>query len=291
MIILDGLDATGKTVIAQNLAAKLGYVIRHNIKPDNGYIDYLNKALFPNNTIFDRFHLSEMVWPVIFEDGRKPMLRWQQHMIERILLRRKCLLVIVMSDFDKINERLSKREEPKLTPEQILHRNNLYCDAACGTLLEYIIVYNNDSITEQVDYILNKYMTINPGPEELQIYRGTGFLNKLDTTMVVGFEDPNQRRIFDVDYAPLCHSKYHKNLALTLHISGKINFYQTYYRKTGNNATDAKAFINEYRLLNPKKVIAIDLKTHIELTKLNIISTLAVEDNYNHANEYAQFFK
>lgn len=70
-IIIEGLDRTGKTTLAENLAQLTDATITHHSKPKNHPIfEYTAQGYTPNSgqhEIHDRYHIGETVWPRIFK--------------------------------------------------------------------------------------------------------------------------------------------------------------------------------------------------------------------------------
>jgi len=110
MIILEGADGTGKTTLAKLICEKLNmeYVKIPRCSEDeekDGFKFYMKQAeLVSNNSVVDRFHIGEIVYPELYGDERKPLKIWQQHTIERLLQARGTILVHVMANYDFIEQ-------------------------------------------------------------------------------------------------------------------------------------------------------------------------------------------
>lgn len=71
IIILEGPDGSGKTTLANKLTEDLG-VTRYHVGhvPGKQFLRYLNIALDgPKHVVFDRFHISEMVYSTLFRES------------------------------------------------------------------------------------------------------------------------------------------------------------------------------------------------------------------------------
>ena len=65
-VILEGLDAAGKTTLAEKLRDKFGMSILHSTsKTRNDFHYHIDLLDYRTNTVFDRFHVGEYVYPVI----------------------------------------------------------------------------------------------------------------------------------------------------------------------------------------------------------------------------------
>ena len=100
-IILEGIDASGKSTLAQKLIDNYDFIdIVHSGKDEATGIDYFIESIEnKDKCIFDRFHLSEEIFPIIYK--RTPRLSFDEY--EKI---NKCLI-----DMSIIEERLRERDE------------------------------------------------------------------------------------------------------------------------------------------------------------------------------------
>lgn len=291
MIILEGIDAAGKTTIANALAARLKTNVIHSSKPklDMGWIEYHSRSLTMPAVVLDRYHIGEAIWPIIFEDGRKPMLRWQQHMVERILLQRGAILVQVIDSFDTINERLKQRQEDEITRPYYNKVIDLFRDACEHSLLDYVCVHNGTwTLQESLDLIISFYARAQYERAHLARFRGTGSV-KPGGTMVVGERNISGLTILDDTYAPLCNLT-DRNLHVALQLSGNSNIYLTYFKKSGNRRNDRHALINEQGLLQPKRIVCIDPQAYSECTALFPGLNITLVEKKSNAHDYAKFF-
>lgn len=78
VVVLEGCDGSGKTVLARRLAAEHGYEIVKTGPPAPGedpglsYITALRGALArPGRTVFDRLHLGELIYGPLLRGGSR----------------------------------------------------------------------------------------------------------------------------------------------------------------------------------------------------------------------------
>lgn len=122
-IILEGPDATGKTTLAEKLAAYSAMITVHF--PSATLEEHLD-ALYKGDTVFDRFHIGELVYPEIY--GREPKLTFDDanNKIMRAIVDNNDLLIIfITSDINILKERLIERGEYNYL-EEIEQQNELF---------------------------------------------------------------------------------------------------------------------------------------------------------------------
>lgn len=292
MIILEGIDAVGKTTLAKALAQRLNTTVIHSSKPalNLGWVEYHNRNLTLKPAIYDRYHIGEAVWPIIFEDGRKPMLRWQQHMVERMLLQKSAVLILLNDSLEKINSRLKDRGEDEISQQCYKETVDLFRDSCEHSLLDYGFIHNGTWEQKDIlDYAVSLYAKAQYNRINMSRFRGTGVI-KTNCTMVVGERNVSGLTLLDEQYSPLCNLT-DKDLHIALHLSGKTDFYLTLFKKTGNRTNDRKALVEEFYLLQPRKVVCVDVFSYNECKiLLPGVNVIFAEKNLNHA-EYAKFFK
>ena len=110
-IIIEGPDATGKSTLASKLK-KLGMkVINSTSKTRNDFAYHMDLLNYQDNTVFDRFHVGEMVYPEIY--GRKGMLTSDEFIkiTTRITENNDLFIVFYTSDIEVLKQRLIERGE------------------------------------------------------------------------------------------------------------------------------------------------------------------------------------
>jgi len=157
MIIVEGCDGTGKTTLAQLLVKtdkRLTYV-HESVPPESGYKYYLRRALeLPQNVVVDRFHLGELVYPVIKKDRREPLTWWQQLHVELVLNARGAMLVLMTADEKFLKNVFKTRGETFITEADIFDVKKLFTVAYRRSLirrkLSLEIVKVTADVTQQI---------------------------------------------------------------------------------------------------------------------------------------------
>lgn len=111
-VILEGLDAAGKTTLAEKLRDKFGMKIIHSTSKTRNDLNYhLDLLDYQNNTVFDRFSVGEFVYPKIY--GRDPKIADDEFKIieKRIIDNNDLFIIFITSNMNIINERLIARNE------------------------------------------------------------------------------------------------------------------------------------------------------------------------------------
>jgi|GEM_PF-6719756 len=137
LIILEGLDRTGKSSVAQDFQAK-GYELIHMSAPSKelsqpgytgpSYLDQIIELVASaahKDIVLDRSHYGELVWPQIY--GRDPMLTDDDIEIIREIEESVGTTRILMHDTDSESHwaRCVANKEP-LTKAQFLRARNLF---------------------------------------------------------------------------------------------------------------------------------------------------------------------
>lgn len=122
-IILEGPDAVGKTTFAELLRDNYNMEIVHF--PSATCQEHLD-ALYKDNTIFDRFHIGELVYPEIY--GREPKLDFNEansKIMRAIVDNNDILIIYITSDLEILRQRLIERGEYNYLDE-IEQQNELF---------------------------------------------------------------------------------------------------------------------------------------------------------------------
>ena len=138
MIVIEGCDGTGKTTLAKNLASLLGLEYVHESTPKglDNFQYYLDRALeLPRNAVLDRFHLGEYVYPKLKNDGRLPLLPWQQSMIERVLLAKGAILIRTQLVRSDIVRTIEERGDDYIVPSEVATIEELFHEVTQHTIL------------------------------------------------------------------------------------------------------------------------------------------------------------
>ena len=113
-IILSGMDACGKSTLANKLRDKFGMDYLHltskNRNDLNYHIDLLDSH---DNTVFDRFSVGEMIFPKLY--NREPKLTHEEFYktLKRVKENNDIYIIFNCSNLDILKERLLKRGEEK----------------------------------------------------------------------------------------------------------------------------------------------------------------------------------
>lgn len=138
-IILEGPDAVGKTTLAKKISLYTNMDIIHfPSATTQEHLDALNKG----NTIFDRFHIGELVYPKIYH--REPKLDFDEankKIMKSIVNNGDIIIIFITSDLDILRERLIERKEFNYLDE-IEQQNILFTKYAwCFDAWEYDNMY------------------------------------------------------------------------------------------------------------------------------------------------------
>jgi uncharacterized FAD-dependent dehydrogenase len=133
LIILEGLDRTGKSSVARHFEEKEGYEVIHLSAPRKGItsdeylqemVDLISSAA-GKNIVLDRSHYGELIWPSVY--NRKPVLSEEEIEIIREIEETVGVQRILMHDKDAEAhwKRCVANKEP-LTKAQFLRARSLY---------------------------------------------------------------------------------------------------------------------------------------------------------------------
>ena len=111
-IIIEGPDATGKTTLVEKILAKHpDMTLLHDTGKTKNDKEYYMSLLEKDNYIFDRFHLSEYIFPQIY--GRPAKLTWQDfnEITDGLDARHTYMIIFISSDINILKDRLAERGE------------------------------------------------------------------------------------------------------------------------------------------------------------------------------------
>ena len=153
IIILEGMNGTGKTMLAKKLAERYNMEYQKDKRIEdtnkNGFDRYMKLACnIEQNTIQDRFHLGECVYPVLKKDGREPLTIIEQNQIERILDIRKAILIYCTASDEFIKNVYQTRGEDFIKLEQITQERELFEHALRSCTLFRSTYYVEKCITD-----------------------------------------------------------------------------------------------------------------------------------------------
>jgi hypothetical protein len=137
IILVEGPDCAGKSTLVKHLSAKFHFneykeslSYKDRLLPSyNGYDHYmsLTKTLLEDkkNYIIDRFHIGEVVNPIIRKDGRNPLSVSQMIDIEKKLGRETMIINCAPSE-EFIKKAFKERGEEVAKEEDIKYLLHLY---------------------------------------------------------------------------------------------------------------------------------------------------------------------
>lgn len=150
MIILEGCDGTGKSFLAASLAIRFPWMVsfkdKHHRQGVERYVDFLQEDL--TQTIWDRFHLGEVVYPKVLQDGRGVLSLSDWDMLELRLIDYKTVVVHCVVPEEIIRSNLMTRGDDLIQVEQVTKIVLGYAEAMALTKLP-VITWNY--ITDDLD--------------------------------------------------------------------------------------------------------------------------------------------
>lgn len=151
MIILEGLDKTGKTTLANKLK-EIGYnVVKCNV-PENAFNEYMTKALEADDmTVFDRFHWGETAYGLI-KRGKCSLTDKEFKTIEQLLFEKNAIVIYCQASKDFISKKFDEENETFTKKEEIDELKSLFDETrkkSILTVVDYII-------PTDIDLFINK---------------------------------------------------------------------------------------------------------------------------------------
>lgn len=120
IIIIEGPDGAGKSMLAQQLSRQTGYRIEHRSKPENEeqkahmMVEYLQLVKSSNNVILDRCWYSEMVYGKVMRD--QAYIDYpQMYELERALAKNGAMIIYCTGPKAALWMRCTKRGEDYIT--------------------------------------------------------------------------------------------------------------------------------------------------------------------------------
>ena len=123
--IIEGVDGTGKTTFAKRLALQNNADYLHADKPTqkSWHEEYVT-PITSTNMVLDRWHLGEMVWPIIY--NRKSLFNEESFdLCNWFFAKLGTRLIVLTRSDDDIADELLKRGEDKEV-ELVLHAKELF---------------------------------------------------------------------------------------------------------------------------------------------------------------------
>lgn len=172
MIIVEGPDLVGKTTLAKYLESAIanemgtGHVYQHLSKLPAGF-DFISGhlALVNERSVWDRFHMSELVYSQALRGGISMHLE-EYAFMDCAVRMSKGLVVLLTGSEELIRERHSQRDDHMFTLEQILQVNEIYIEIADGLHdynphwdIHYHVSTEGISFDDCLDRIFEAYWT------------------------------------------------------------------------------------------------------------------------------------
>lgn len=159
-IILEGPDAVGKTTLAEKLKKKYNMqIINSTAKTRNDFAYHIDLLDYQNNTVFDRFHIGEMVYPEVYSRPGKLSLDEFHKINQRIIDNNDILIVFICTNMDIISERLIARGELDYLAEMDLQNKlftqwaNIFTENYCYKNFYIIDIAENNCYNKLDDWI------------------------------------------------------------------------------------------------------------------------------------------
>lgn len=121
-IILEGIDKTGKTSLANHLSDLLNLpIIKFSAPKGDPYIEYMEFLLKQKQpAILDRFYLGEQVYGPVYRN-KNGLGSWKTLNIERLLMMRGALPIYTFTHEDDIANNFKKKDE-QFAKEADIHK-------------------------------------------------------------------------------------------------------------------------------------------------------------------------
>lgn len=115
LILLEGLDRTGKTTLANAIAERLQAPVIHKSQPANDwYLEYvapLGGHRHGLDLVLDRWHWGELVWPAVF--GRDSIMTpLDFRYVDGVMTKLGGVVVLGTGDFDTLWQDAVANDEP-----------------------------------------------------------------------------------------------------------------------------------------------------------------------------------
>ena len=297
-IILEGPDAVGKTTLSHKLVDKYGFGYNHF--PSNDYITHFN-ALMKDNTVFDRFHIGELVYPEIY--NRKPKLNFDDanNIMSQIVANGDLLIIFICSDLNILKKRLIDRGEENYLDE-IEEQNMLFSKYAyIFDAFEYDKYYVIDIAKEDSYLKLDNWIETKINDSNInRTYRkvcsdliNNGTLIESNSTTRGSYKELLNYQFTINDLSNEIVTLKSRNISLNYLIgellwyasgSNKLDFIDKFSKFWNKISDDGKTSNSAYGYILKYKFNFDQIETVIDLLKNDITSRRAVL-NFNFPNE------
>lgn len=110
-IIIEGPDASGKTTLVEKILKNKEYSVIHGTAKTKNDREYYLDLLKLDNQIFDRFHLSEYIFPQIYGRPIKLVFSDFEAITEEVINSNTIMILFCTSDISILEDRLKARGE------------------------------------------------------------------------------------------------------------------------------------------------------------------------------------
>lgn len=166
IIILEGIDKTGKTTLANLISKRYGFEIVKCSQPKGDpYIEYMTKLhqAEGKNVVFDRFYLGELAYGPVFR-GKTQLSSEQCRNIELKAMSQGCIVIYCYDIPSKISERFKSDGETFAKDEHIQRLMELYSRSMLETNLPVIYhqMKTDHDMTKNLKMIIDELKDITP---------------------------------------------------------------------------------------------------------------------------------
>ena len=260
-IILEGIDKTGKTSLANHLSKKFDLPIIKFSKPKGDpYEEYLNFLLTHKKpAILDRFYLGEEVYGPV-KRGKSGLKPWQLRTLENLVMMRNSFNIYSYTNFAEIKENFVKEKEEYATIDDIMKLHQQYYQVIEKSNVGwYNFNYLEDGNYEKIDKLIRDWQTeykINEHALKAQIDART-IGNFYADTLILG-EVCNMNKLKDGDEKTMVPFNYGHSAEFV-------------FKALQNIPTNRYAISNVMKVHNGGKV---NIKAELELPNLKTIICL-----------------
>jgi hypothetical protein len=156
-IVIEGLDRTGKTTLAETIKRRCGGEYMHFNKPEQHPLDeycrWLDNAPAPH-AIVDRYHWGETVWPHVFKrDSEYDSV--MQYYTELLLESRGAVMVHAHRSIDQVVKACEEDGEPA-QGRQLHLADGLFGITATHSILPVVDYSHGDDVTGLTAYAIQR---------------------------------------------------------------------------------------------------------------------------------------
>jgi thymidylate kinase len=151
-IIIEGPDCSGKSTVVNRIKNALRWDSKslHHQEGDQ-FSRYLQQYALGKNTVFDRSHISEIVYSKLWRGGN-PLTTEEENILNNIIGQR-ALVIFTCPDEATIEERYKTRAyEQQIKLEELKQSRNLFCE----TLKSIPHIHYTASSYEELDNLVRR---------------------------------------------------------------------------------------------------------------------------------------